>query len=1310
MIFQPQNDHNSFHIYLLQSSEIPKAGSFVISATNIRRRCREDSKDIPAGQRESETKVQSIPTIASNRPQAQSYWGWLGKRLAKAPQRLQVLTQDVFERANDAILEQFLAEFPDWSLRRRQASGHDDPAVHPAPYVPQLRRTEAATTGLVVCPSLVSASSILQQNTTERDLIVPADDNRDFLPPIMTFAEEDAIVEKELERIVNESELSGPGKEKLRALLTKHRAAFGMQLRKVNMDQEKVHTHMRAMTGVPEHQPRRVIRDPRIRKVQIDWERAMCECGVAGPLSSKHPERARPINIHHVIRNFKIRFTADARTRNAVTEADSFPVPQPMEALERFRRNRWFSTFDETDSFFQLPYDEESRVPFYSAEGGVLEFRVVIQGGKNSPGALHRAKTRQYTSMSPDKFAFLFDDSLLGTSDPGEDEHLRLIDQFLQICVANGTILKASKAKLFRREVVHQGFVLSHGQVSKDPEAIRPIVEMRMPTTASELKSQMSMLGRYRHFVPEYAQLAGPLEAIMNDRWKDDTFRVEHEEMLISIRRDIARETMLTMPDWNRPFHWRIDAQPMFGLAGVVGQEDADGKFWPIRFMSKKASEADTKRWPTEMEATAWYYCLIEKGRVYSQYSQNIIHGDPKSLRWLADSIESGRANRQMQRVALALQALDITFKYHPREEMADVDALSRFAVDRRGSREALSRFLDTDKPDLENTLIAAVSTTSTREMPTRDIRPAKQDKTGIATPAVVGPNSPPGVPINLRAEQEADPVCKFIMMIKGGEFRDRAEQDEFLAAMPPKAAKALKQNMEAAASREFADFEMRNGKLFFMDTNRLKDPRLRFVVPWRLRARVLTANHDAASAGHRGFDKTYEAMLRLYFWFGMYADTKAWVKSCPACAKGKRRTIAGHGTAKHMGLMPMKFPPYERTVIDLIGPLPESRDGMKHILISVDAHSSETRLDALKSKNSEDIANILLRRVVLSDGCPKSWQTDRAPELIKAAVEKLAKIAGIDAKACSAYQAHVEGRVERRNWLVAMMLREMCKDDPQGWPEMLIWVEFAINSSVYSVTGMTPYFHKTGYDPISPANAWREVGEQEGEPTATWGQRMSKAMAWAELAHAEAAEARKEQYDHGKREHGIEEGDSVYMWIARDNKLQQSAVGPLTVKRFLDPETKRTAVLHPPGQPDETAIVHVDRLIKAQERPAHLVHIPTDLSDWIEQHGQGEQYASAAEMDGPPQVTKQQRSAKDKEKEIREIERTVARDDQKDDARRYRVHYKGYDDPKSTSGMTRTICEKWAKRQSRCWKNSTPSKIRWSCRRQSRHEQRARL
>jgi hypothetical protein len=52
----------------------------------------------------------------------------------------------------------------------------------------------------------------------------------------------------------------------------------------------------------------------------------------------------------------------------------------------------------------------------------------------------------------------------------------------------------------------------------------------------------MSMLGRYRFFVPNYAQQAALLEAIMHDPWQADTFTRKHEEVFVELRRQIAQE------------------------------------------------------------------------------------------------------------------------------------------------------------------------------------------------------------------------------------------------------------------------------------------------------------------------------------------------------------------------------------------------------------------------------------------------------------------------------------------------------------------------------------------------------------------------------------------------------------------------------------------------------------------------------------------------------------------------------------------------------------------------------------------------
>jgi hypothetical protein len=64
-----------------------------------------------------------------NRPKAQSYWNWISKRMAAAPQRLQTVFQDVVERADDSTLEQFLASFAEWKVRSLERY---DPLLHPA--------------------------------------------------------------------------------------------------------------------------------------------------------------------------------------------------------------------------------------------------------------------------------------------------------------------------------------------------------------------------------------------------------------------------------------------------------------------------------------------------------------------------------------------------------------------------------------------------------------------------------------------------------------------------------------------------------------------------------------------------------------------------------------------------------------------------------------------------------------------------------------------------------------------------------------------------------------------------------------------------------------------------------------------------------------------------------------------------------------------------------------------------------------------------------------------------------------------------
>jgi hypothetical protein len=80
-------------------------------------------------------------------------------------------------------------------------------------------------------------------------------------------------------------------------------------------------------------------------------------------------------------------------------------------------------------------------------------------------------------------------------------------------------------------------------------------------------------------------------------------------------------------------------------------------------------------------------------------------------------------------------------------------------------------------------------------------------------------------------------------------------------------------------------------------------------------------------------------------------------------------------------------------------------------------------------------------------------------------------------------------------------------------------------------------------------------------------------------------------------------------------------------------------------------------------DRPPHLVQIPTDLANWIEQQEQAAE-VRAEEMDAAPQVTRVQRRADDRENEEWEIGRIVERKESRDGSRCYRVRYAGYSNP----------------------------------------------
>jgi hypothetical protein len=266
-----------------------------------------------------------------------------------------------------------------------------------------------------------------------------------------------------------------------------------------------------------------------------------------------------------------------------------------------------------------------------------------------------------------------------------------------------------------------------------------------------------------------------------------------------------------------------------------------------------------------------------------------------------------------------------------------------------------------------------------------------------------------------------------------------------------------------------------------------------------------------------------------------------------------------------------------------------------------------------------------------------------------------LEELAGIEPKRVPAYEAHVNGRVERVNRSVAWLIRVLAGKDPSRWPEVLKWAEFAMNSSVYSVTGQTPSYHITGYDSVRPTDCWRE-DEQVGEPLEEWRRRMALAMRHAELCHSTAADKRAERFNAQHKSHDLGVGDEVYVWYPAPNKLSRDLAGPFKLQRFIDPGTKRVAVLSWPDDEAETLSVHVDRLRKNVSRDDKLTRLAQEAKEWAKMVKD----ADVSQRERDAVVKGSVLGAAEIANEDFRIERILERK-QVRDKMRYKVRFEGY-------------------------------------------------
>ena len=205
-------------------------------------------------------------------------------------------------------------------------------------------------------------------------------------------------------------------------------------------------------------------------------------------------------------------------------------------------------------------------------------------------------------------------------------------------------------------------------------------------------------------------------------------------------------------------------------------------------------------------------------------------------------------------------------------------------------------------------------------------------------------------------------------------------------------------------------------------------------VIPKALRKRLLTCQHQSVLAGHPGSRRMYNTLRRYVYWLTMVVDVYKHAEQCPACAKNriserKRTTVMKLFTADE---------PFSGHAMDLLGPLPTSEGGHKHVLVICDRFIKWTRAIPLREATALTVALAFIDTWVAAYGIPDSVLTDNGPQFASVYYQGILGLLGIASKYTSPYYPQTNGQVERYNRILVPQLRCYVVEHQAEWDSHL--------------------------------------------------------------------------------------------------------------------------------------------------------------------------------------------------------------------------------------------------------------------------------
>ena len=755
------------------------------------------------------------------------------------------------------------------------------------------------------------------------------------------------------------------------------------------------------------------------------------------------------------------RFCVDYRKLNAATIADSYPLPRADDCLDSLGTAMVFTTLDCNSGYWQLALAEEDKdKTAFVSHMGTHRYNRMPFGLRNAPASFQRALDIILSGVRWQTCLIYLDDVIVFSQ--SHEQHVKDVDEVLTLLEKAGVSLKLSKCEFFQPRVNYLGHVIMPGKLAIAKERTSGFANATFPKDKSTMRSFMGAANYYRRFIKDFSGVARPLNDMLK-KGEPATFGEPTEEQLEAfehIKDALVNPPVLVMPRHDKNIMVDTDASAyQLGVVLLQQQDPEDDKSWkPVGYYSKSLNKSERNYSATERECFAVVWACLAL-RPYLEGRRFVIRTDHDALKWLLTLDDpSGR----LARWRLRLAEFNIRIEYRPGRVHQVPDALSR--VPHTEDHNHIP--VDDEIPGIEDFILA--------------IRDANEDPDANTDWASVKPLD---VPLSDK-DQESLPedsrewpsserlVCPDHKTHFGMEMDDLFVDELPIEQQAPKSPSydnlpspisldeiLLEQQTDAFCQNIAARLDEKS--TYFHDGQGILRRRLpadkrltQIVLPLTLRPRALILMHHSPMAGHPGQTRMYANMRRVFYWPQMAADIFGTVRRCYSCARERLRQ---RKRFEPLQLFPPERP-LEDVAIDVLGPLPETKNGYKYVLVITDRFSKLTQAVPLKNVDAYTCAVQFVQHWIFKYGPPARLLSDNGTNFLAKFFQEVCRTLGTANVFTTAYHPETNGQAERYNRTLLNMLRHYVGDHQDDWDRYTGPLSMAYNMSVHSSTGTTPF------------------------------------------------------------------------------------------------------------------------------------------------------------------------------------------------------------------------------------------------------------